>query len=104
MRGGGGSCGLCVGAVQTDDGATPLLTACWKGHREVAGLLLDRGAAVNQARVGFVCVSCMCEGAAWWSGWLAVLCGTCERDVGYMCGICVRWEAVEVVAGPCRSM
>jgi ankyrin repeat protein len=51
MRGGGGCCGLCVGAVQTDDGATPLYIASRNGHGEVAKLLLDRGTAVNQARV-----------------------------------------------------
>ncbi len=49
-------CGLCVGALQTNDGAAPLYIACRNGHREVAELLLDRGAAVNQARVCFVCV------------------------------------------------
>jgi ankyrin repeat protein len=51
MHGGGGCCVLCVVALQTDDGATPLYIACRNGHREVAELLLDRGAAVNQARV-----------------------------------------------------
>ncbi len=44
-------CALCVGALQTDDGVTPLHIACAKGHGEVAELLLDRGAAVNEARV-----------------------------------------------------
>jgi ankyrin repeat protein len=37
--------------VQTTDGATPLYIACGKGHQAVAGLLLDRGADVNQALV-----------------------------------------------------
>ncbi len=37
--------------VQTRDGATPLYVACEKGHQAVAGLLLDRDADVNQARV-----------------------------------------------------
>jgi ankyrin repeat protein len=42
---------VCVGALQTDDGVTPVYIACAQGHREVAELLLDRGAVVNQARV-----------------------------------------------------
>ena len=37
--------------MQTTDGATPLYMACWKGDHAVAGLLLDRGADVNQALV-----------------------------------------------------
>ena len=42
---------VCRGTLQTDVGATPLLIACETGHRDVAELLLDRGGAVNQARV-----------------------------------------------------
>jgi hypothetical protein len=49
------SCVVC-GALQIDDGTTSLCVACDKGHHEVVRLLLDRGAVVNQARVGFVCV------------------------------------------------
>ena len=37
-----------VGPLQ-DDGRTPLLLACWQGHRAVAATLLSSGAAVNQA-------------------------------------------------------
>ncbi len=33
------------------DRATPLFIACQYGDQAVAGLLLDRGADVNQARV-----------------------------------------------------
>ncbi len=37
--------------MQTTDGATPLWIACQEGHQAVVGLLLDRGADVNQAEV-----------------------------------------------------
>ncbi len=45
-----------------------LFSACEKGHVDVAAVLLDRGAAVNQARVGCmsgegaccVCIQCGC--------------------------------------------
>ncbi len=37
--------------VQTTSGATPLYIACHQGYQAVAGLLLDRGADVNQAKV-----------------------------------------------------
>jgi hypothetical protein len=38
-----------------------LHVACEEGHREVAGLLLDRGAVVDQIKVWIVFV-CLCEG------------------------------------------
>jgi ankyrin repeat protein len=49
-----GCVAVCVARVQTTDGATPLCTACEKGHQAVAALLLDRGMNVNQARVRWV--------------------------------------------------
>ncbi len=39
--------------MKTTDGATPLWIACQNSHQVVAGLLLDRGADVNQALVRF---------------------------------------------------
>jgi len=43
-----------AGCLQTTDGETPLWIASREGHQAVAGLLLDRGAVVNQARVRFI--------------------------------------------------
>ncbi len=34
-------------AVRDSDGSTPLHCACWKGHEEVARVLLEAGADVN---------------------------------------------------------
>eukprot|EP01105_Mastigella_eilhardi_P004655 TRINITY_DN1621_c0_g1_i1.p1 TRINITY_DN1621_c0_g1~~TRINITY_DN1621_c0_g1_i1.p1 ORF type:complete len:855 (+),score=180.12 TRINITY_DN1621_c0_g1_i1:37-2601(+) len=42
--------GAKVDALSRDQGSTPLLLACDKGHVEVAGLLLERGADANIAR------------------------------------------------------
>jgi ankyrin repeat protein len=42
---------VVVVCLQTASGATPLWIACEEGHQAVAGLLLDRGADVNQAEV-----------------------------------------------------
>jgi ankyrin repeat protein len=43
------NCGIDVNQARTEDGATPLYIAAYKGQLNVAQLLLDRGAEVNQA-------------------------------------------------------
>jgi len=40
-------------AVREEDGSTPLNCAAWKGHAEIAALLIDRGADIHaQSRGG----------------------------------------------------
>jgi hypothetical protein len=42
-------------AVLQTNGATPLYIASQSGHMECVRALLDKGAAINQARVGSSC-------------------------------------------------
>jgi hypothetical protein len=57
--------------VWQTNGATPLLTASYNGHVKCVRVLLDRGAAINQATVGFASSmarhrgGCVCVGLRW---------------------------------------
>jgi hypothetical protein len=84
-------------ALQTDDGITPLFVACWRGHREVAGLLLDRGAVVDPIKVCIMCV-CVCGGGGC-GDWLVVLRWRYRAGDSVWCGVCVRWACTRLSLG-----
>ncbi len=73
-------------------GATPLLIASQRGHVECVRALLDRGAAVNQAKVG--CPTWMSE---FYGG--CVCAEMCGRHRARECSLCgaLGWLAVECV-------
>jgi hypothetical protein len=83
-----------VGCVQTSDGATPLWIACQNGHQAMAGLLLDRGADVNQARVCYSGGEGACEVLD--GMWVLIVAGAsgmgCDECVGGWC-VCRLWCA-----------
>jgi hypothetical protein len=74
------------------DGWTPLHIASPNGHEECVRALLDRGAAINQAKVGCTfwtaeyCGGCMCAGM--FGGHRACMCS--------LWGV-LGWNAVECV-------
>ncbi len=80
-----------VVVLQTSE-ATPLLIASRRGHVECVRALLDRGAAVNQAKVvctvwtAEYCGGCVCA-------------GMCGRHCACECSLCdaLGWNAVECV-------
>jgi hypothetical protein len=95
---GGCWCSFVRGVVQTT-GAIPLYIACQNGHAAVAELLLDRGAAVNQARVCCLCPVCvrvLCGGVPGLQCCVELQSGA-GRGVQCLCEMDVR----EVVAGLC---
>jgi hypothetical protein len=49
--------------VALQNGWTPLHGACWKGHKDIAQLLLDRAAGVNiQNNVRIFCIVALFSG------------------------------------------
>ncbi len=75
------------GVVLQMDGWTPLHIASGNGHVESVRALLDRGAAINQAKVGCpnwtadYCGSCVCAG----------MCETHQACICSVCGALVRY-------------
>ena len=67
-------------------GATPLHIASQEGHVECVRVLLDRGAAIDQAKVG--CSTCMTE---YCGG--CVCAGMCERLRARECSLC-GWDGM----------
>jgi hypothetical protein len=73
-------------------GATPLFIASQSGHVECVRALLDRGAAINHAKVGCTirmakyCGGCVCK-------------GMCGRHRACICSLwgAPGWNAVECV-------
>ena len=53
----------CASAFELQDGKTALHWAAVKGHKDVAALLLDRGAAVD-AKTNVSGIPCVCTGQA----------------------------------------
>ncbi len=80
------------GVVLQTDGTTPLLIASENGHVECMQVLLDRGAAINQAEV-----SCPTWTAEYCGGCMCV--GMCGRHSACMCSLwsALGWNAVECV-------
>ncbi len=96
--------------MQTTTGATPLYIACQEGHQAVAGLLLDRGADVNQAKVrcGGGEGACGVLDGMWVvmrAGMPVMVCDACEGRAGcvelvWLLGVCeavgMFWAALGV--------
>ncbi len=80
------------GVVFQTSGATPLYIASRNGHVECVRALLDRGAVINQAKVGCpawmvkYCGGCLCA-------------GMCGRHRACMCRLlgALAWSPVECV-------
>ena len=65
----------CASALELQDGETALHEAACRGEKDVAALLLDRGAAVDATDdvSGIPCVCTGQAGCALKGGWLAAL-------------------------------
>ena len=67
------------GVVLQTDGWTPLHLASQSGHVECVRALLDRGAAINQAKVGCGKLDGTAEGCVGPYFWQVVVCGWLRR-------------------------
>jgi hypothetical protein len=83
---------VCRVVLQTD-GATPLFIASQKGHVECARALLDGGAAINQAMVGFASsMARHCGDKMCWDAWETCAAGR-ELALRLVEGLGKRWSS-----------